>query len=161
MPADWWLTMDPLSIAASSASVAALCGQAVYTLSKWASDVAGIDAVVTGLQGEIESLKSVIQSLGAATQSPNSGLSGILKTAGGGSGNALWIQVCRSIADAERVLRALNAVMLKFDAKSSGIFSKVRRQFKMSLESGEIASLRQRLTLLNTALNLPLQMLSL
>jgi hypothetical protein len=151
--------MDPISIASTSASVASLCIKTIYTLSKWGHEVAGIDTSLSGLRSEIESVQSVVASLSKATKGHQLGSRNVFGDVR--NERPLWAQVMRSIEDAERVLQALHKILEKFDASSSGIFSKVVKQFKMSMESGEIATLRQRLVLINSALNLPLQMLSL
>ncbi|OIW30759.1 ankyrin [Coniochaeta ligniaria NRRL 30616] len=151
--------MDPLTIATSSASVASLCVKTVYTLTKWSYEVAGIDTLLSGLRDEIESVQNVVSSLNQAINNQQPGTAGIFCNVN--NGTTLWAQVARSIADAERVLQALDKIMQKFDVKSSGVFKKITKQFKMSLESGEIGTLRQRLVLINSALNLPLQMLNL
>lgn len=148
--------MDPLMIASTCGSVASLCVKTIYTLTKWGHEVAGIDTLISGLRGEIEAVQNVVASLDTAR-------SGELSTSFTDKNNErpLWAQIGKSIADAHCVLQALDKILLKFDARRSGVFAKVVKQFKMSLESGEIASLRQRLALITSALNLPLQMLSL
>ncbi|KAH8907684.1 hypothetical protein BR93DRAFT_937040 [Coniochaeta sp. PMI_546] len=151
--------MDPVSIATTTASVASLCIKTIYTLSQWGHEVTGIDTALSGLRGEVESIQSVVAALVEATQGQQLGSSGAFSSVS--NGRPLWAQVGRSIRDAERVLQALDKILQKFEASSSGIFSKVLKQFRMSLESGEVATLRQRLVLINSALNLPLQMLNL
>lgn len=148
-----------MSIATTTASVASLCIKTIYTLSQWGHEVTGIDTALSGLRGEVESIQSVVAALVEATQGQQLGSSGAFSSVS--NGRPLWAQVGRSIRDAERVLQALDKILQKFEASSSGIFSKVFKQFRMSLESGEVATLRQRLVLINSALNLPLQMLNL
>jgi hypothetical protein len=151
--------MDPFSIVASSASVASLCVKTVYTLAKWGQEVTGIDTLLAGLRGEIESVQSVVTSLDAAIKGSPSGTASFFRNVR--SGTTLWSQVALSLRDLELVLKALDKIIGKLDTGRTGIFRKMTRTFKANLESAEIVTLRQRLVLITSALNLPMHMLSL
>lgn len=71
------------------------------------------------------------------------------------STSSLWDDVAQSIANTDFSLRENDRLMRNFDISSSSLLFRIRKQFCMSLESGELAGLHQRISKLHIVLNLP------
>jgi hypothetical protein len=153
--------MDPLSITASSVTLATLCvqcGQCVVSLTQWIGEIKAIDSTIRGFRDEIRSLKQVLTSLESAINTDP--MREVARMASSNDSKVLWLQIDSSLSDVRKALTSLEKVLERIRRAPKGLFRKPVQQFRTSLESGEIASLRQRLILLYSTLNLPLQMLS-
>jgi len=146
--------MDPLSITVASTSLAALCGKCILSLTKWVGEVREIDHVIRGFCDEIRALQDGLQSLRSVTEDKASAISRMVISSGH---NLLWAQINRSVSDANDVLSRLTYILEGFT--TGNLRFRVQRQFKMSIQEGEISTLRQRLLLLTSTLSLPLQMM--
>jgi hypothetical protein len=155
------LAMDPLSITASSVTLATLCvqcGQCIVSLNQWIGEIKAIDSTIRGFRDEIKSLKQVLTSLESAINTDP--MREVARMASSNDSKVLWLQIDSSLSDVRKALTSLEKVLERIRRAPKGLFRKPVLQFRTSLESGEIASLRQRLILLYSTLNLPLQMLS-
>jgi hypothetical protein len=152
------LAMDPLSITTSSVTLATLCGKCIVSLTQWIGEIKAIDSTIRGFRDEIKSLKRVLTSLESAINTDP--MREVAKMASSNNSKVLWLQIGSSLSDVRKALTSLEKVLERIRRAPKGLFRKPVLQFRTSLESGEIASLRQRLILLYSTLNLPLQMLS-
>lgn len=65
---DWRIccsVMDPLSIAASAASIAGLCGKILVSSAKFVEATGNVDDIFNGLNREVSTLSSVLESIGS------------------------------------------------------------------------------------------------
>jgi hypothetical protein len=154
--------MDPLSITTASLTIAKLCAQCVVSLALWVGEVRTIDDRVESFCAEIKNLSSNLDSLHNALQTPEA-----LQAANEADNGAfadLWKQLDISLGDCEKTMKQLRDILenlkVGFGVKAR-LFRKPIKQFRESLESGEISTLRERVLFFTSSLALTMQMLNL
>lgn len=151
--------MDPLSIVVASTTLTKLCPQVILSLKVWIGEVSTIDDIVSAFCGEIRCLENTLEALQAKLNEPSmrEAVRAVDVTAGG----RLWTQVERSMSDCVTTLESLDNILKGLSRPEGNLFRRSVKQFRLSLESGKIATLRQRIVFFTTTLDLPVQMISL
>lgn len=150
--------MDPVSIAAATASIILSCGQITFTLTQWIGRLKTIDERTQTFINEIQSLSATHDALQKSLQQP--AMVAAARSAEHNAGAGLWKQVQRSLNDCKATIEQLKKVLNDINPNSGGLFRRPVQTFKERLVSGDIAELRQRLVLFNSTLSLPLQMIN-
>ena len=143
--------MDPISIVSLAASLT----QGAYQVSKFIASSASVDTTLTELQTEVVGLGNVLKSIETSLEGPAAARKG-----GGVVGEAeLWTSLAFAIKDAERTITALQGIVQGLlGTKSTGIFRKMVRQAKLSLNTDEITAIRARIHTHTSSLQVALQM---
>ena len=155
--------MDPVSITVACMSIAKLSAQCILSLTIWLGEVKTVDDRIEAFCKEMQSLSGILESLNNALQQSD------MQTAASdtkeGAGSSLWDQIVSTLQDCEETMKALQSVLGRLTKASSHRFLRFIRkpvkQFKESLESGEISTLRQRILFYISGLSLPIQMMNL
>jgi hypothetical protein len=149
--------MDPLSIATSSISLVAFCGQVVKILSQFIDQANRVDDTVKMFFDEISALSRVLNSVSSSFTDP--ALSSRIALTGHEGQH--WGDVLTSMGDCRRTLERLVKILEKVSSEEKGALRRTRKQFRLNIASGEIAVLRNQILLFTQTLQISLQMINL
>jgi hypothetical protein len=156
--------MDPVTIASTTFAIAKISAQCIVSLTVWVGEVKTVDERVEGFCAEIKNLGSTLDALNGYLLQPEFDIKEKDQLDA-----ASWITICTqlkvSLVDCERTMEQLSAILegLKTGrrGRTMGIFRKPIKQFRESLESGQISILRERILFFTSSLGLAVQMLNL
>ncbi|KAJ9611534.1 hypothetical protein H2200_004718 [Cladophialophora chaetospira] len=154
--------MDPLSITTGSLTIAKLCAQCIISLAVWVGEVRSVDERVELFCAEIKNLSSNLDAVNNTLLMPE-----FVQATNEASKMAivdLWKQLKVSLGDCEKTMEQLRDILDSLKAgfgKGAGLFRRPIKQFRESLESGEISTLRERILFFTSSLGLTIQMLNL
>ncbi|KAF4470737.1 hypothetical protein FALBO_2338 [Fusarium albosuccineum] len=150
--------MDPLSIAAGAAGLAASCATIVKTLYTWIDDTVDVDENVSNLFEEVKILSRVLESISnASVQVPQVVVAEI------DPGNGLWETIRATLDDIKKTFDKLNQLLAELEKSSffsRGFFRKPTKQIRFSLRSKDITTYKDRIKSYNTAMTSALQMIN-
>jgi hypothetical protein len=154
--------MDPLSITTASLTIAKLCAQCVISLTVWVGEVRNVDERIESFCTEIKNLSSNLDALNNAILAPE--VMQITLETNMLAVADLWEQLQVSLSDCENTMKQLRAILSELKnglGVKAGLFRKPIKQFRESLESGQISTLRERILFFSSSLGLTIQMLNL
>ena len=151
--------MDPLSIIASSTSLAALCLKCSTLLYEYINDTKNVDATVSTFCSEIDSLAQVLDSIKTNFRHPRT--VAVIQAAQDEYDGRLWSNIgklldrCKiSMVRLEKILGGLNK------STGGGLLRKPIKQLRFSMKSDEIVMLRQQVQSHNLMMQITLQSIS-
>jgi hypothetical protein len=150
--------MDPISIAAASAGMVISCGKITRCIYTFLGKAQNVDTTIQALAIEVDALSRVLGSVSSNFYDPS--LSVITFRSQTGHEAEYWQNVMRSIDDCKETLAILEQIASTLDKSGSGFFLRIKKQIKMDLKSGEIESLRQKISAYRQALSLSLQLIT-
>jgi thiamine transporter ThiT len=148
------IAMDPLSIAAASASLAGLCAQVTAALYSFASDVQNVDNEVRVLGVEIDSLTQVLNDMKITFDGK-----GDLDSQTGNEGH-YWKTVKCILSDCSITIRNLDSILDEVKKEEGQVLRRLRMKVGLKLKSSEIASLRKQIGAYRQTLQLSLGMIA-
>jgi hypothetical protein len=149
--------MDPLSIAAGSATLVGSCAKLSLAIINFVNKSQNVDTAVRVLGIEIDSLSSVLSSislkfsdssLAAAALDPETGH------------EPHWRNVRRSMDDCGETLGGLQRILDAVKQSESRFLRRVRKQITLEFKSGEISLLKQQIAAYRQTMQLSLQMIT-
>ncbi|KAF8851700.1 hypothetical protein BDZ45DRAFT_140136 [Acephala macrosclerotiorum] len=149
--------MDSLYSTANSTFLATACGKCILLLGRWLGQSEEVDHTIQIFRDNLRLLRDVLE---AFDRSEKKEFDEIAVSTNLRDPNFLWSQLKHVRIVAAIVLGRLDDVLVSFCPADLGDLEKLGHQFKKSIDSGDLAVLRQRVVLLSGALNLPLQMMS-
>jgi len=147
--------MDPLSITMATIGLATFCSQAINILLKFAGESSSVDLTIKSFSDEVANLDRVLKSITASSE----GRSILSLAAGTGHEAQHWRDVLKSLGDCRLCMARLVKILEKLESDDGNIFKRVRRQLKLSIESGEMAVLRRQILSFTQTMQISLQML--
>ncbi|KAJ3546014.1 hypothetical protein NM208_g2227 [Fusarium decemcellulare] len=150
--------MDPLSIAAGAAGLAASCATIVKTLYTWIDDTVDVDENVSNLFEEVTILSRALESISnASARVPQVVVAEI------DPGNGLWATIRATLDDIKNTFNKLNQLLAELEKTSffsRGFLRKPTKQIRFSLRSKDITTYKDRIKSYNTAMTSALQMIN-
>jgi len=140
------LTMDPLSIAASSAGLVSLCTAISTSLYKFIRDSLVIDQALEAFRDEVGDLEGVLASIKSSFSDDRIAKAALCET----TGHELqhWQKAKRSMDDCRRTLERLSSLLEQVrggHGHGRVFFPRQRRQIRLDMNSTEIVALRQQI----------------
>jgi hypothetical protein len=148
--------MDPLTIAVTSATIVDMCSRVSLYIATYIQSCQAVDEAVRMLRIEIDLLAPVLRSLSTRFD-PSSALASEL-----GYEAEYWKDVRQSIEDCKNTLERLEGVLNRVNNVGSGRFMPRRsiKKFKLDLNSGEIALLKQQISAYRQTIQLSLNLIT-
>lgn len=150
--------MDPFSIAAGSAALAALCVQCSTSLYDFYGSTQKVDASVTAFCEEVDSLAQVLDALSTTFKYPRT--LAVIKSAHQEYDGKLWANVDKLLGRCRRSMETLKEILSKLNRDTGGILRKPMKQLRLRLQSADIVALRGQIQSHNLMMQITLQSIS-
>jgi hypothetical protein len=150
--------MDPLSIAATSATLVGVCVRLSGYIYIVINKVQNVDTSVRVLGIEIDLLSQVLGSI-SSSFSDSSLAAGALESQTGHEGQH-WRNVKRSMEDCQETLGSLERILESVKQGERRFLQRPRMLIEFERKSGEIALLKQQITAYRQTMQLSLQLIT-
>jgi glutamate formiminotransferase len=125
--------MDPLTIVGSSLSVAKLCCAVGWQLKKFIDGTKLVGTAINALFQDVQSFEKILEAMKDTVGDPK-----VAASASTGHVGSHWRHLQTSLGDAEEILKALEATILRVN-KSANLLNSTRKHIRLMGAQDEIA----------------------
>jgi len=144
--------MDPISIATASVTLVKLCADIYMLISK----TEPVDTTIRILATEIDSLMHVLLAMGESFNDPAL----VALSSQTGHEGQHWRNIQQSLGDCRKTLEGLERILGSINKSEGGFLRRPRKLINLTLNSGDIALLKQQVASCRQTMQLSLQLIA-